>query len=286
MDGGRFFEAVLFSRHPILEVVFKTLTTLALGWVAWLLKAPVLGFFSVMIFFSLKTTYSFAKIAHEYKKKNRDIDNSRSLDIPDDCIEILVPVIKQTISGTVPNPTPKVLATHIQGVWQRVQNRPSKLSASLGMVVAYLAFLVVGVLSFFLFIGISYAIGTTQTVTKTLDNGSQQRYEQRIVGTNIVQEFELNDQGWFHGTQTDWSIYTEKVEKTGQWVNGYRHGTFLFYDQKGNNNRVLVYEKGIPISYQILENGEFIEVPESDWEAYSAEIKRQDEPIKADSASK
>ena len=44
-DGGRFLDAVLFSRHPRIEMVFKVITLLIMGWLAFVLRDIIFGFF-------------------------------------------------------------------------------------------------------------------------------------------------------------------------------------------------------------------------------------------------
>jgi len=43
LDGGRFFDYLLFSRNPKIEIIFKVVTGLLLGGLAFVLKDALLG---------------------------------------------------------------------------------------------------------------------------------------------------------------------------------------------------------------------------------------------------
>lgn len=282
LDGGRFFEAILFSRHPMLELVFKVLTTLALGGIALLLKAPILGIFSVIIFMSLKTTYASAKIAHDYKRKINTSEFDGSPEIPVESLHQILPLIEQFVPAT--HDSPKLLATHAAGVWQRIQNRPSSVSASIGMTLGYVCFLLLGVISFFIVVWASYAADNRQLeiITKQMPNGMEQRYELTTVGTNKLQEFEINEDNLFHGAQTDWHLFSAQISKTGQWTNGYRTGQFLLYDLKGQHEGTITYEHGVPLRYQQIVEGSLIDVPKDEWPTKPKYFQVQKEPVKAE----
>ncbi len=284
LDGGRFFDAILFSRHPVMEVVFKTVTTLMLGGIALLLKSPVLGIFAIMIFFSLKTTHIAAKAAYEYKKKHSHTDVGDMQDIPEECLRDLVPYAKKIVPAA--HVTPKLLATHINAIWQRIRNRPSRTSASIGMTCIYLVITLFGIISFFLFTWISFAVEnrTKTIITQTYPDGSEHWYEQMMIGSNSQQKIEINQDGFFNGSQTNWHLFTQIIEKTGQWQNGYRNGTFILYDLDGQTNGIIVYTNGIPVSYKVLKDGKLTEQPHEQWESGPKYLQPQTEPQKTDLA--
>lgn len=280
LDGGRFFEAILFSRHPKLELVFKVLTTMALGGIALLLKSPVLGVFSIFIFMSLKTTYASAKVAYDFKKKSPVLFPYEEQVIPEACLREVLPVIKQMIPGA--HATPKLLAAHVEAVWQRIRNRPSPVAASVGMSLGYVLFLLLGVVSFFMFVWVSVAVDGRQTeiITKTMPDGTEKYYEIITVGSNKLQEFELDERGFYHGTQTDWHLYTTQISKTGQWTHGFRTGEFMLYDFKGQREGIITYEHGVPRRYQQVVEGGLVDVPKNEWPTKPKYFQSQTEPVK------
>jgi Zn-dependent protease len=285
LDGGRFFEAILFSRHPKLELVFKVITTLALGGIALLLKAPVLGIFAAFIFLSLKATYASAKMAYDFKKKSSVALTDGSQEIPEECLREILPQIKKMIPAT--HPSPKLLATHATGAWQRIQNRPSSVGTSIGMTLGYFVFLLLGVISFFMFVWISYAVDNrkVEIITKTMPDGTEQCYEITTIGTNKHQEFEIDENGFFHGSQTDWHLYSTKISKTGQWTNGFRTGEFLLYDNMGQHEGTITYEHGVPLRYQQNVEGKLINIQKNKWPTRHKFFRPQKEPVRAKSTA-
>lgn len=280
LDGGRFFEAILFSRHPRLELVFKILTTLALGGIALLLKAPLLGVFVLLSFSALKTTYSVARVAHIYRKKAYPADCGHADEIPPKHLHIILPLLKESVPTT--QHAPKLLASHAQNVWQRICNRPCPVAASIGLTIGHAGLLFLGICGFFVFSWASYAANTnSEIITQTLPDGTTQRYELTSDGTNRFQRFEINAENLFHGEQLDWHPYTDQISKRGQWTNGYRTGLFELYDQNGNLSGTISYEHGTPVSHQIMENGNLVEVPPENWPTAPRHFNAQTKPVRA-----
>ncbi len=67
LDGGSFFDFILFSRNYVMEVVFKVITSLLLITLVLLIKAWVLIFIPFLILASLKSSYYVSKAAKGLK---------------------------------------------------------------------------------------------------------------------------------------------------------------------------------------------------------------------------
>lgn len=68
LDGGRFFDDILFSRNPYIEIIFKLLAIIVLGIMAFESKSWALGIFVFFILITISQTFLSAKITREMKK--------------------------------------------------------------------------------------------------------------------------------------------------------------------------------------------------------------------------
>ncbi|MBI5542278.1 MAG: site-2 protease family protein [Deltaproteobacteria bacterium] len=67
LDGARLFEFTLFSRHPLLETGFRTLTVLILVLLALAAQAWIMGLFAVLILFGIPKGHRESRAAHELR---------------------------------------------------------------------------------------------------------------------------------------------------------------------------------------------------------------------------
>lgn len=152
LDGGRIVEDVLFSRHPWIEMGFKVLTTLALGLLAFLAKDIFLGLLAFVVFVSLRATQITAGIAHAVRREAGGAGAS-GREIPLPVLERIVTMLK----GKIPSQQwkPQLFATYASGIWQKVCNRPSSIAASIGILLCYVFFLLLGLFAGALFMASS-----------------------------------------------------------------------------------------------------------------------------------
>lgn len=282
LDGGRFFDAILFSRHPRLELIFKSITTLALGGTALLLQAPLLGLFTLFTLLSLKSTYAVSKVAYQYKSRVPEAELNRNQAVPEEHLRMLLPAVRKLIPAD--KPAPKMIALQISGIWQRIQNRPASAGASVGMLLGYTVFLLLGITSFFLFTWIAYAVEsrTTDIITKSGPDGRQIRVYSMSIGGNPYSQIELNEEDFFHGRQVNWHLFSTNISKTGQWADGFREGEFLLFDSGGQLTEIIDYDRGTPIRYRRIRMAQTNEVPEVEWDQKSRFFQPQELPEKAE----
>ncbi|MDH5179185.1 MAG: site-2 protease family protein [Gammaproteobacteria bacterium] len=140
LDGARFFDSLLFSRKPNVEIVFKYATCLVLGGMAWYLKAPIMGIFTVMIFLSLRRMIPVANIAHEWRDRVSDQDKDKQ-SMPND---MLIEVVNRLKLYDF-NHHPRIIALAVLEVWQRVCNKAASLGTTILLVVLYIVMFSAGV---------------------------------------------------------------------------------------------------------------------------------------------
>ena len=90
LDGGRFLEAVLFTRHPKAEVAFKVLAIAGLTWTAFKWKSIALGIVAYFTLVSFKTIWTIAKTA-SVLRKGLPAEHIYTIDeIPDASLEQII----------------------------------------------------------------------------------------------------------------------------------------------------------------------------------------------------
>ncbi len=135
LDGGRIAEYTLFSRHYIIEIVFKTVTIIALGCIALFLKAPFIGLFCVLLIVSLPVTYNMAKAAWQLRKILPP-DQAFSIDtIPARFIASIASLIDMTMPSV--STSIEKTAQRTREIWRKALTKPPSLPATLGLVIMY-----------------------------------------------------------------------------------------------------------------------------------------------------
>lgn len=142
LDGGHFFDAILFSRHPKLEVGFKVVTTLILGGLALWFHDVVLGFFAFGVFIFLKATHIMASTAYNFKKRLGNDTEAMSDTIPTKHLPLLISLFLEELP--VARNNPKLIASYAKSIWLRVRNKPCPIIPAIGLVLCYFFFLILG----------------------------------------------------------------------------------------------------------------------------------------------
>jgi len=156
LDGGHVFDALLFSRHPKLEVAFKVLTTLALGLLALAIHARFMGILAFFVFMSIRATHLTATVAQSLRKEIGTPEDSASPVVPPK----LLPLLVERIRARMPlqQATAKIVAMHAMTVWQRLRNKPCRIMPLIGLLTCYVFCVVLGLASIILFEAGNYLI--------------------------------------------------------------------------------------------------------------------------------
>lgn len=286
LDGGRFFDAVLFSRNPKLEIGFKILTALVLTWLAVTFKDMFLGLFAFFVFMSLRGTYISASIAHAIRKQTDSVCDAALQPIPREWLGHIVDMLRAKLP--VEQQKPKLLATYTAGIWQRIRSRPCKAFPATGLLLCYMFFIMLGIGAGFIFEMTVFALTETQTdlVYRTLPNGESVRLQVTSIRGQKFSEVQVNDKGLFDGLQVVWNIPNGDKSKEGHWKDGYWHGEWKFWDPQGKLSEIIEYDMGKPIRCVRLIDGLMKEVPPEDWPRLMKIVKqRSPEGIKQISAN-
>lgn len=147
LDGGQFANDTLFSRYPVLELVFRLLAIAGLGWLAFQWKAWLLGLLPV---FMLVTTGIAFKRARMIRDARRDPAwQLRTLDL--EAVVVLRGMVTRLFSTVPPEKYQKALPGHVHGFWLEIHKRFPGWGLTLALLAGYLACLVaVLAIAFFL----------------------------------------------------------------------------------------------------------------------------------------
>ncbi len=135
LDGGRFLNRALFSRHPIVELIFLLLTALALGWIGWFLELWILTGLAGVGFLTAFYRYRVARMGRLVQHKLPDLP--ADLAALDDAERLALYEIARSVHLT--HTDPKLLAATIKSLHHSAVVRPPSLAATAGLVLLYFA---------------------------------------------------------------------------------------------------------------------------------------------------
>jgi len=268
LDGGRFFDAILFSRHPRLEIVFKILTTVGLIFLTIVLKSVLLGFLTFVVILSLRSTYITAKIAYEMKTHMNDSEDTASHTIPTRYLQRLIVMLREKLP--VQHQKPKLIAKYAGGIWQRMRNKPCGAFSAIGLFLCYVLFILLGIGSTLTFEASAFIFAErhTEVVSRTLPTGDHIWIQVTSVHGQKIAETQVNNKELFDGTHVGWSIFTKNKNIEGYWKDGFRHGVWTFWDNKETPSEIIEYDMGKPVYYRKSVNGTMQDVPREKWQQY------------------
>jgi hypothetical protein len=149
LDGGRFINAVFFTRYPKIELVFNIFTMLAVICVALIFKDIFFGIFAFLIFIPLRALYGVSSISAEIKKQI-DCDNNCSANmIQEKYIRKIVEMLKNKIPLEQQNP--KLFAINILRIWQKVCTKFPSILPTILLLLLYIFCLTISFCSFTIF---------------------------------------------------------------------------------------------------------------------------------------
>jgi Zn-dependent protease len=153
LDGGRFVEAVLFSRHPVLRTLFTLAGGVVLALAAFAAKDFMVSLLAFAVLASVRFTYFSTRLAAEIK---RDVPAESAAaagsdeaplreEIPSRYLERLIPLLEQRLPEKQCNVAG--IAAAVRSVWNMVWFKPPSMIASAGLLAVYLGCLGTGVLA-------------------------------------------------------------------------------------------------------------------------------------------
>lgn len=142
LDGGRFLQAVIFSRSPIMDVFFRGLGAAACIAFGLYLGDKIILAVGISFAISLSITYRVARIASELKDSGGlpgHIESSAST--PPQAAGVIIARLREAFKA---NQNRRTLAAFATQVYERVSAAPPSALASVALVVLYLGSGLVG----------------------------------------------------------------------------------------------------------------------------------------------
>jgi tetratricopeptide (TPR) repeat protein len=183
LDGGSFFDAILFSRNYVVEVVFKIITSLLLIAIVISLQAWALILIPLVILLSLKSSYYSYKSAKELKTELAP-ENIETLKLTEELVgKIRARLDEKAFAG---KKTLKNLAALVDATWQRIFTIPPRLLKTVSLLLLYFVSLI------FIIAGIVGLTGGEDKGTAHLNKGE---YDLAISEFNKALEINPGDAG-------------------------------------------------------------------------------------------
>ena len=263
LDGARFFEHVLFCRHPKAEVVFKFVASLALFVVAMALDAMFLAIFVGLLLFALPNDYRCATLARRLKRELPPPIDTSIHAIPQAHLERIVTGLNEKLPENARQFDRFV--TYVELVWRRIAERPPKAGATTGLLICYGVFVLIGIVA-----PISLEVGrrftdAVKTIERETVDGEVTMYERHRFDGILIREIPLNTNGMFHGLEVVWDPGTKKRTEDCQWENGRPHGTWRRYGFNGDLHRAVRYDDGKVQEVKRRKEGKMVPVPRDQW---------------------
>lgn len=135
LDGGQFTNDALFSRYPVLELIFRLVAIAGLGWLAVRWQAWLLG---VLPIFMLLTTGIAFKRARMIRDARRDPAwQLRVLDL--ETVILLRSMVAGLFSSVAPEKYQKALPNHVHGLWLEIRKRFPGWGLTIALLAGYVA---------------------------------------------------------------------------------------------------------------------------------------------------
>jgi Zn-dependent protease len=153
LDGGRYIEAILFSRTPILRVLSSVAAVAMLTLIAILARDVVFGVLAFFILTTVRPTYFTSRLAAQIKGELADQDAgdlppghaAGHERIPSEYIQRLIPLLEQRLPEQ--QVTATGIAAAVRSIWNMVWFKPPSMLPSICLLLLYVACLGTGLVA-------------------------------------------------------------------------------------------------------------------------------------------
>jgi Zn-dependent proteases len=145
LDGGQFANDALFSRYPVLELIFRLLAVAGLAWITLAWEIWLLGVVALSMLLAMQLAYRRARLLRDARRDPRW--RTRELDL--EAVGELRTITDEIFENLPAAKYQPKLAEHVHGVWLEVRKRfpgPGKTAALLGGYVFLCAVLIPGLM--------------------------------------------------------------------------------------------------------------------------------------------
>ena len=136
LDGGWIFHTLLFSRHYLLDAVFRVLAALVLISSAAFLGTRILMYLGIIMLIGIPVAYRTARIAADLKKRGLPPVSEDNQNIPPATAQTIINEVKQ---ATARPQSIKMVAQQTLQIFETLNARPPGWGATLGLLFIHAA---------------------------------------------------------------------------------------------------------------------------------------------------
>lgn len=253
LDGGRFFDSVLFSRNVVIEIIFKVITSIILFIIAISIQAWFLMLIPISILLSLGISHKASKISKEIRK-NISEEEIKHFTLNLDSIKLIRSKIPQETE--MKYKSSKHFGVLVENIWNRIYSIRPKTFKTIMLISLYIAGIIFTGISAVTLFSIEEFKKYRYEVVKEYDSDSlvvlvEKTYKDSL----LLAAIQIDSYGRYHGKSTNYNIQTGKLEKRGEWFKGKWHGDWEVYDSNTTLIKVTTFDNGKFISERSLEKG-------------------------------
>ena len=146
LDGGWFWHSILFSRHPIADVVFRVVTALILIVVALLaFNSILLAVVGAFMLFAVPQVLRSGRIAADLRREAAIPNTANLQEVPPAFTELTLARIQAATPTTQPHT--KRAAQVVLDIFERVTSKPAGILASILLAAVYAGAVLFGLIS-------------------------------------------------------------------------------------------------------------------------------------------
>lgn len=136
LDGGWSFHGLFFSRHYMLDIVFRALAALLLIASVFLLHTRILMYLGILALIGIPVAYREARIAADLKKRGFLPISDDDQSIPPATAQVIIAEVKKASTRPQSN---KLVAQQTLHIFEMLNARPPGWSATIGLLFVQLA---------------------------------------------------------------------------------------------------------------------------------------------------
>lgn len=144
LDGGWVLHAVLFARHPVLDLLFRLVAIGGMVTLALLAQDRLLIYISIPMLIGLPGAFRVARIAHRLRHQEAIAVSPDNQTIPPEAVSTILAEVRKSFP-TVAHP--KLLATYVANIFETLNSRPPGFLASLAILFVHGASIVVAIVA-------------------------------------------------------------------------------------------------------------------------------------------
>ncbi len=133
LDGGQFTNDALFSRVPVLELIFRLIAIAGLAWMTIAWETWLLGLVAFSMLLTTQFAYRRARLVRDARRDPRW--QTRELD--GEAVAELRAIVAKMFNGMPESKYQPKLAEHVHGVWLEIRKRFPGSGGTVALLAAY-----------------------------------------------------------------------------------------------------------------------------------------------------